>query len=59
MKERSYRKTTAEVPSWVRATQQWWYTRERLRSRYQVLRRVIDRGHLFTLQHFQRERPLT
>lgn len=47
-KERSYRKTAAEVPSWVRATQQWWYTHQRLRSGYQVLRRVIDRGHLFT-----------
>ena len=47
-KERSYRKTTIEVPSWVRAGQQWWYTHQRLRSGYQVLRRVIDRGHLFT-----------
>lgn len=47
-KERTYRKTAVEVPSWVRATQQWWYTHQRLRSGYQVLRRVIDRGHLFT-----------
>lgn len=47
-KQRSYRKNTPEVPSWVRATQQWWYTHQRLRSGYQVLRRVIDRGHLFT-----------
>ena len=55
-KERSYRKTAPEVPSWVRETQQWWYTHQRLRSGYQVLRRAIDRGHLFTfldkeLQH--------
>ena len=25
-KERSYRNTAPEVPSWVRETQQWWYT---------------------------------
>lgn len=47
-KERSYRKTATEVPSWVQASQQWWYTHQRLRSGYQVLRRIIDRGHLFT-----------
>lgn len=47
-KERSYRKSAPEVPSWVRAGQQWWYTHQRLRSGYHVLRRVIDRGHLFT-----------
>ena len=40
----------------MRETQQWWYTHQRLRSGYQVLRRAIDRGHLFTfldkeLQH--------
>lgn len=47
-KERTYRRSAAEVPSWVRSSQQWWYTHQRLRSDYQVLSRVIDREHLFT-----------
>lgn len=47
-KQRSYRKHTAEVPSWVRPGQTWWYTHQRLRSGYQVFERVLRRGHVFT-----------
>lgn len=47
-KARTYRKHAAEVPSWARPGQQWWYTHQRLRSGHQVLRRVIRSGHLFT-----------
>lgn len=47
-KARTYRKEATEIPSWVRTTQTWWYTHQRLRSGHQVLRRVIRSGHLFT-----------
>lgn len=47
-KERTYRKHAAEIPSWARPGQSWWYTHQRLRSGHQVLRRVIRSGHLFT-----------
>ncbi|WP_209703952.1 IS1249 family transposase [Leucobacter exalbidus] len=47
-KERTYRKHAAEVPSWARPNQTWWYTHQRLRSGYQVLQRAIQGGHLFT-----------
>ncbi|KAF7277658.1 hypothetical protein GWI33_000987, partial [Rhynchophorus ferrugineus] len=47
-KARTYRKDGIEVPSWARPGQKWWYTHQRLRSGHQVLRRVIQKGHLFT-----------
>ncbi|QIM16339.1 IS1249 family transposase [Leucobacter insecticola] len=57
-KARTYRKDGIEVPSWAKPGQQWWYTHQRLRSGHQVLRRVIQKGHLFTfldpdLQHLR------
>ncbi|MFD1203516.1 IS1249 family transposase, partial [Leucobacter albus] len=47
-KERTYRKHATEVPSWAKPGQTWWYTHQRLRSGYHVLRRVIRAKHLFT-----------
>lgn len=47
-KQRTYREKAAEVPSWAKPGQKWWYTHQRLRSGHQVLRRVIRAGHLFT-----------
>ena len=47
-RERTYRAQATETPSWVRPTQQWWYTHQRLRSGHQALRRVLRAGHLFT-----------
>lgn len=47
-KARTYRRDSIEVPSWAKPGQQWWYTHQRLRSGHQVLRRVIQKGHLFT-----------
>lgn len=47
-KQRTYRKNTSDIPSWVRPNQTWWYTHQRLRSGYQVFERAITRGHIFT-----------
>ena len=47
-KARTYRKNATIVPDWVKPTQQWWYTHQRLRSGYFVLRKQIEAGTVFT-----------
>lgn len=48
-KERTYQKDTDEIPSWVKLTQKWWYTHQRLRSAHQVFARVIKSGQVASL----------
>lgn len=48
VKERTYRGQNTAVPSWVRPTQRWWFTHDRLRKAYRLLERLTHEGFLFT-----------
>jgi len=49
-KQRTYRVDTADadVPSWARATQAWWYTHAQLRKAYRLLEHLARDDVLFT-----------
>ncbi|MDQ4501217.1 IS1249 family transposase, partial [Sinomonas sp. ASV322] len=48
LKQRTHRGEAGAAPSWVKPSQQWWYTHKRLRAAYYLLERLVKAGTLFT-----------